>query len=186
MRHYFQLSDDMGTRGRWLLDGPVDEQGRKIDPEQFLVGKSLEFVGKMSCRQLVPGHPLDFSEAALGIPMVSQKLKELLERLGVEAVQFFPVRVVALDAARFALNTTRVVECIDESRCLRVERWKPEDGAPERVGEYRVVERMRIDPSRVDGARFFRTWGWPVLVVSEDLKQAMEKEGITGTKFSEV
>ncbi|WNG21770.1 hypothetical protein F0U63_02410 [Cystobacter fuscus] len=176
----------MGTRGRWLLDGLVDEQGKKIDSELFLVGKSLELVEKMSCRQLVPGHPLDFSEAALGIPMVSQRLKELLERLGVDAVQFFPVQVLSHSAPWFALNATRVVECIDESRCLRVERWTPEDGAPERVGEYRVVERMRIDPSRVSGTRLFRTWGWPVLVVSEDLKQAMEKEGISGTKFSEV
>ncbi|EPX59806.1 hypothetical protein D187_002550 [Cystobacter fuscus DSM 2262] len=176
----------MGTRGRWLLDGPVDEQGKKIDPEQFLAGRSLELAEKMSCLQLVPGHPLDFSEAALGIPMVSQRLKELLERLSVEAVQFFPVRVVSHDAPWFALNATRLVECIDESRCLRVEHWTQADGAPERVGEYRVVERMRIDPSRVSGARLFRTWGWPVLVVSEDLKHAMEKEGITGTKFSEV
>ncbi|WNG31308.1 hypothetical protein F0U62_02690 [Cystobacter fuscus] len=176
----------MGARGRWLLDGPVDEQGRKIDPEQFLAGKSLDLAEKMSCRQLVPGHPLDFSEAAPGIPMVSQRLKELLERLGVEAVQFFPVRVVSHDATWFALNATRVVECIDESRCLRVERWTPEDGAPERVGEYRVVEHMRIDSNRVNGARLFRAWGWPVLVVSEDLKQAMEKEGLAGTKFSEV
>jgi hypothetical protein len=176
----------MGTRGRWLLDGPVDEQGKKIDPERFLAGRSLELVEKMSCRQLVPGHPLDFSEAALGIPMVSQRLKELLERLSVEAVQFFPARVLSHDAPWFALNATRLVECIDESRCLRVERWTQDDGAPERVGEYRVVERMRIDPNRVSGARLFRTWGWPVLVVSEDLMQAMEKEGITGTKFSEV
>ena len=176
----------MGMRSRWLLDGPVDEHGKKIDPEQFLAGKSLDIAEKMSCRLLVPGRALDFSEAAPGIPVVSQRLKELLDRLGVEEVQFFPVRVVSHEALWFALNATRVIECIDESRCLRAERWMPEDEAPERVGEYRVVERMRIDSSRVGGVRLFRTWGWPVLVVSEDLKEAMAKEGITGAKFGEV
>lgn len=93
-----------------MLDSFVDEQGKKIDPEQFLAGKSLDLSEKMSCRQLAPGHALDFSEAALGIPVVSQRLKELFERLGVEAVQFFPVRVLSHDAPWFALNATRLVE----------------------------------------------------------------------------
>jgi hypothetical protein len=39
----------------------------------------------------------------------------------------------------------------------------------------------------VEDARIFRPWGWPVaLVVSKPLKQALEREGITGTKFIEV
>jgi len=94
VRRYFKLNDEMGTRDRWLLDSPVDEQGKKINPEQF--------------------------------------------------------------------------------------------EAPERVGEYRVVERMRIDPGKVGGARVFRARGWLVLVVSEDLKRVMEERGISGTRFVEV
>lgn len=45
---------------------------------------------------------------------------------------------------------------------------------------------MRIDPAKVGDARIFRPWGWTVaLVVSEDLKNAMEEAGLTGTKFEE-
>jgi hypothetical protein len=55
------------------------------------------------------------------------------------------------------------------------------------VGEYRVVAGMRIDPDKVGDARIFRPWGWTVaLIVSEELKQAMEQEGLTGTRFIEV
>jgi hypothetical protein len=46
---------------------------------------------------------------------------------------------------------------------------------------------MRIDPTKVGDAHIFRPWGWNVaLIVSEDLKDAMEAVGITGTKFEPV
>nr|WP_317987913.1 suppressor of fused domain protein [Hyalangium gracile] len=46
---------------------------------------------------------------------------------------------------------------------------------------------MRIDPSKVGDAKIFRTWGWTVaLIVSEDIKQALERAGVTGVKFKEV
>jgi anthranilate phosphoribosyltransferase len=65
--------------------------------------------------------------------------------------------------------------------------WKAEDGRPEKVGEYRYVHGMRIDPTRVGDARIFRTWGWRIaLVVSEDLKRAIEEAGLTGARFVEV
>jgi hypothetical protein len=182
---YFELVDKMDIQGRWLLGRPMDAQGGKIDPWQFSRGRSADAPRDMRLRLCLPGSPLDYSEASFSIPVVSRRLMELLQRLGVEEVQFFPARVESQEEPYFVLNATRLVDCIDESRC-RTERWKPEDGAPDRVGEYRLVEGMRIDPSKVSGARIFRTWGWPVLVVSEDLKEAMEQEGITGTRFTEV
>lgn len=65
--------------------------------------------------------------------------------------------------------------------------FTPEDEQPERVGEYRLVSGMRIDPTKVGDAHIFRPWGYNVaLIVSEDLKNAMEAVGITGTKFEPV
>lgn len=46
---------------------------------------------------------------------------------------------------------------------------------------------MRIDPAKTEGARVFRPWGWTLsLIVSDDVKQALEREGITGPVFTEV
>ncbi|QRK11177.1 hypothetical protein JQX13_14540 [Archangium violaceum] len=46
---------------------------------------------------------------------------------------------------------------------------------------------MRIDPTKPGDARIFRPWGWTVaLIVSEDLTLALEREHITGTRFTEV
>ncbi|HZI05632.1 MAG TPA: hypothetical protein VEZ71_16500, partial [Archangium sp.] len=52
---------------------------------------------------------------------------------------------------------------------------------------YRSVSGMRIAPERVGEAQVFRPWGWEVvLLVSEDVKQALERVGATGQKFEEV
>ena len=70
-----------------------------------------------------------------------------------------------------------------------MERWVPEDenDQPELAGQYRNVVGMRIDKSRVGDAKVFRPWGWPVvLVVSEDIKDALERTGATGLRFTEV
>jgi hypothetical protein len=46
---------------------------------------------------------------------------------------------------------------------------------------------MRIDPAKVGDAKVFRPWGWQVvLVVSEEIKEALERKGVTGASFEEV
>jgi hypothetical protein len=49
------------------------------------------------------------------------------------------------------------------------------------------VDDLRIDPSKVGDAKVFRTEGWDiVLIVSEDIKQALERMKATGVKFKQV
>ncbi len=127
---------------------------------------------------------LDFSWAAFSIPVVNSRFVQLFERLGIQEVQFLPVQVEDHAGPYFILNTLRILRCIDEARCEEVRHWKPEDGQPEKVGQYRYIAGMRIDPTKVEGARIFRPWGWPLaLIISEDLKEALEREGLTGTKL---
>jgi hypothetical protein len=45
---------------------------------------------------------------------------------------------------------------------------------------------MRIDKAKVGSAKVFRPEGWEVaLIVSEELKDALERMGATGTRFEE-
>ena len=186
MGRYFELFDNMRIPGRWLLGSPVDEQGQEIDPWQFKKGKVLELGCVPRFPLQIPGAPLEYSWAAFSIPVVHGRVVQLFERLGIEEVQFIPVRVKGQAEPCFILNALRIIRCVDDARCRRVEYWAPEDEQPEKLGEYRVVSGLRIDPKKVGDARIFRPWGWTVaLVVSEDLKQALEQEGITGTRFVE-
>lgn len=187
MTGYFELRSDMRIPGRWVLKSPIDEHGEEVDPWQFTESRALEVQSQLRLPVSHPGRELDFSLTGLGVVVVHGRVVQLFERVGIQDVQFLPAQVEGHSEPYFILNTLRVIRCIDDARCEEVRYWKPENGQPEKVGEYRVVSGMRIDPAKVGDAQIFRPWGWPVaLVVSKDLKQAMEAEGITGTRFIEV
>jgi hypothetical protein len=84
------------------------------------------------------------------------------------------------------LVATRLIRCIDE-KASEVSFWTPEHGVPDKVGHYMGVDRMRIDKVKVGNAMVFRPEGWEVaLIVSEEIKDALERMGTTGTRFEEV
>jgi hypothetical protein len=186
MPRYYQLLDDMRSPGRWLLGSPLDERKNEIDPWQFKDGVSLELGCVPRFALDVVGSSLDFSWAALSIPVVHDRFARLFERLNVEGVQFIPAEVEGHPGPWFILNALRIPRCIDDARSGEVQYWKPEDNRPDKLGEYRAVHGLRIDPSQVGDARIFRPWGWRVaLIVSEEIKQAIESAGLTGTRFIE-
>jgi hypothetical protein len=185
---YFQVRDDMRVPGRWILGDPLGEDGQEVTAWYFEEGHVLDGQSPLRLQQVQPGHALDFSLTPLTIPVVHEKVVSLFGRLGLrQQVQFIPAHVEGESEPYFILNALQLLRCIDDTRSERVEYWRPEDGNPEEVGQYRVVTGLRIDPSRVGAAHVFRPWGWYVaLIVSEHLKQAMEQEGLTGTRFIEV
>ena len=123
----------------------------------------------------------------LAIPVVSGRVVSIFKHLGLlDEVQFIPARVEGLSEPYFILNTLRIIRCIDDARCEEVLYWRPEDERPDKLGKYRNVVGLKVDPARVGGANIFRPWGWiVVLLVSERVKLALEAEGITGPLFIE-
>jgi hypothetical protein len=188
MTRYFELTDNMRIRHRWHLRSPVDEAGQPLsNPWLFRKGRKIESQSVIRFPVQPDGVTLEFTVASFSIPVVHERVVQLFDRLGIQEVQFIPVTVKGHAGPYFILNTLRSLRCIDDARCLEVEYWKPEDERPDKEGQYRAVTGMRIDPTKVGDARIFRPWGWNVsLIVSEDLKEALEQAGITGTKFEEV
>lgn len=186
--NYFDLFSNMRIPGRWVLGDPLDEHGLEISPWQFREGRQLDLQGMIRFRQLHPGHALDFSIAGSGIPVVHERVVSLFDQLKLQQqIQFLRVRVEGHPEPYFILNALRVIRCIDDARCEEVLYWKPEDGRPDKVGQYRNVAGLRIDEHLTGDAHVFRPWGWRVvLIVSEVVKQALEQEGVTGTKFTPV
>ena len=187
MTRYYDLLDDTKLLGRWQLGAPLDAKGNEIDPWQFKKGHVLELGCVPHFTLDLPGRPLDFSWAAFSIPVVSGRFVRLFEQLRVEEVQFIPAQVDAQPEPWYILNALRVIRCIDDARCEQVQYWKPEDNRPDKLGEYRAVYGLRIDPAKVGDARIFRPWGWRVaLIVAADIKQALEDTSLSGTRFLEV
>jgi hypothetical protein len=186
MTRYFRLVDDKSVPERWSLRNPLDAEGNRVAPWQFDAGRHLDIRSRLFFPMSDRGRPLDFTEAGFAIPVIHERVKTLLERLSTPEVQFVPAEVESRPEPYFVLNPTQLIPCLDEASCERVVRWGPEDGRPERIGEYRIVDGLRIDPTKVDGVRIFRIWGWPMLIISGDIKETLEREAVTGTEFIEV
>jgi hypothetical protein len=159
-----------------------------MDPWQFRQGRGVSLERGVPCFPiLVAGAPLDFCWAAFAIPVVHERVVQLFGRLSIQDVQFIPAKVAGHGGAHFILNALRVIRCIDEEHSEDVQRWQPEDEEPGKTGEYRSIIGLRIQPAEVGDARIFRSWGWRIaLIVSEDIQQAIEAEGISGVRFTAV
>ncbi|MCP3063962.1 hypothetical protein LXT21_34825 [Myxococcus sp. K38C18041901] len=187
-KRFFELAPDMLLPGRCSLGIPTDLGGREVeDPWVFKRGRRIENPGRLRIPVDVPGRTFDFTLAGISTPVVHVRVATLLTELAPEDVQVIPVEIPGQPEQYSILVATRLIECIDDAASREVERWTAEDGRPEKVGQYRDVDGLRIDPSKVGDAKLFRTWGWSVaLIVSEDLKLALEGLGVTGMRFTEV
>jgi hypothetical protein len=188
VRRFFKLIDADPSPNRWHLKPVQDDQGRKISSWQFVEGKVLDlgFVPRFYLER--PGHPLDFCWASCGTPVVNTRFVRVLEQLGAHReVQLIPAWVEGQSEPHFILNALSIIRCIDDARCAEVLYWKPEDQRPDKLGQYRSVYGLKVDPVRVGAAHLFRTWGWlVVMVLSQELKDALERAGLTGMTFTEV
>jgi hypothetical protein len=187
---YYDLFDDVYIPGRWHLEMPLHEQEGEeelFDVWRFKEGRVLNIERPIRISVKPAGVALEFSHA-LGVPIVHRRVVALFKRLSLqEEVQFIPVEVEGQTEPYFILNALQIIRCIDDARCEEVLYWLPEDNRPDKLGQYRNVVGLKVDPSKLGEANIFRPWGWKVvLIVSERVKQAMEEEGITGTKFVEV
>lgn len=185
---FHELFCDSRLREQWVLAEPIDGRGEELDPWQFFSGHPIALSGTPRIPVDAPGRALDFSFTTLSIPIVHARLAPLFERLGLgQQVQLLPVEVTGRTEPYFIVNVLRVLPCVDDARSERVEYWRPEDGAPDRVGDYRLVRGLRIDPYRAGDSDIFRPRGWSsVLLVSERLKQALEGYQVGGLRFVEV
>jgi ACT domain-containing protein len=85
------------------------------------------------------------------------------------------------------LNVLRVVHCVDEARSEFL-KWTMNDHRSDLAGQYRQISKLVLDAGALPSdAHFFRIESWLVgLVVSSDLKDAMESVGCVGAKFKEL
>ncbi len=185
-RRFFKLADDVYIPHRWHLDTPVDSQGRRVHDWDFKRGTPVHVEGRLQIPIEIAGRPLDFSEAGIRIPVVHVKIASVLSELAPGDVQLIPADIEGQPDQYLVLVATRLIRCIDE-KASKVQFWTPEDGAPDKVGTYWAIDDLRIDKAKVGSAKVFRPEGWEVaLIVSEEIKNGLERIGATGARFTEV
>ncbi|NOK17772.1 imm11 family protein [Corallococcus carmarthensis] len=188
-RHFFELDFDIDAPGRWYLREPTDLDGKTVpDIWAFVVGRPVTDPGPLRVPLSRHGKPLDFDKTTVaGTPIVNGRIASVFRELAPNDAQLFPVEVQGQAEPFYLLNVMRVIRCIDDAACEEARLWTPEDGRPDKVGEYHVVSGLRIDTSKVGNAVVFRPWGYLLpIIVDGELKAALEQTGIVGGRFVEV
>jgi hypothetical protein len=185
-QRFFKLADDVYVPHRWHLASPIDRRGSTLQDWDFTRGSPVQVEGRLKIPTKIAGSPLDFSEAGLKVPVVHVKVASMLAEHAPADVQFIPSEIEGQPDQYLVLVATRLIRCIDEA-ASQVRFWTPEHGVPDKVGQYIAVDRMRIDKAKVGDAKVFRPQGWEVvLIVAEEIKDALDRMGATGTRFEEV
>jgi hypothetical protein len=184
-KRFFRLADNVYIPHRWDLGTPTDSDGQKVDDSMFWSGAPVHIQGRLRIPVEIAGKALDYTEAGINIPVVHVRVASLFAELAPDDVQLIPVDVEDQPDQYLILVATRMIRCIDE-QASRIELWTHEDGVPHKVGQYFSVRDMRIGKSKVGGAQLFRCEGWSSsLIVSGEIKDALERMGATGPRFEE-
>ena len=188
-KRFFDLKIDVEIPGRWYLAEPTTSAGEEVDDIwAFMQGRPVEVRDRLRIPIFRPGKPLDIEFAGAGqTPIVSERVASVFREMAPGDVQLFPVEVAGQSEPFSLLNVAREIRCIDEAACKEVRLWTMEGGRPDRIGQYHVVSGLRIDKSKVGDARVFRLWGYHApIIVSGEIKEALERTGLTGGRFDEV
>lgn len=184
---YFQVNEDMDRVDAWMLGDLLDAGGREVLRWQCSEGKRVDWSGTLSVQVTREGIPLDLNFNTFNTMIVSEQAKRLIERWAPDAVQFLPVDVARASQRYFIANIVSLVDCLDEDLSY-VERW--ENGNPVRpdlAGQISLVIDLHIDVKRAEGHHLFRIKGDDIsTIVSEELKEALDKAGLSGFKYEDV
>jgi hypothetical protein len=183
---YFRLNDDIDVADRWHLG---DVSGNPGPVPDLLDVRQLPADLQLTVPVTRPGRHLDFSLTSFGVPVASQEVTEVIASIAKADVQVVRIAIHGDRHSReyFVPHCLHELECLDESKSDFV-KWTEADGRPELAGQYRMVTRLSINRRVLPSdAHFFRIAKWPVvLVVSEVVRQAMERAGCFGAKFEEI
>lgn len=186
MRFFDVLADDKQFSERWFLGEPQSESGQSIDARLFRYGKVYTGPSPSSVPVQQNGKQIAFNLAAFDMPVVSDEVSAVIKTIVGSECEFFPVRVGATNEEMSILNVIRRIECVDEGRC-EVMKWLTSDNRPDRLGCYRSIRGLRIDPARTEGCHVFRIFGWEVsLIVSELIRERLEAIEDLGVVFEPV
>ena len=129
---------------------------------------------------------MDFTLADNGMPVGTSAVAECLDQVAPGAVQRIPIHVEGQPGSFEVLNLLRIVHCLDES-ATTIQCWTPEDGRPDKVGQYRMVFDEVIDRAKAADAPLFRLGGWRITIVCSDrVKRHLEASRFTGPAFREL
>lgn len=183
MSRFFQLNDFAAIPRRWHLGTATFADGAEPD----LYGcQRVDRRDELSIEVTDAGRILDFCLTSFNVPVVSPPLAAVLSDAVGDDVQLIPARIGGQTGV-FVLNALRAVRCVDEARSEFL-KWTVQDHRSDLAGQYRQITKLFLDATAIPAdAQVFRIGGFVVkLVVTQQIKAAMESVGCFGANFDEL
>lgn len=190
---YFELLYDQSDVNMWHLHiDPELPDGTWWDVWAFTRCERISDPTPVTAMVDKVGHEVDFNFASFNIPIVSRRLGNLIASAAGHNVQRMPVSIAGRQLEWEALNVLNCVDCLDHKRSIID--YYPQalsdpivTKSPGRAGKPRGVRKLAIDGRRVGEFHVFRIKHWEVpIIVSQDVRDKMLHEGISGIRFSRV
>lgn len=183
MSKYFRLMDDVEIPKRWHLGAATLSDGTEPRLRAGIRFDSTE-VPRIPVTRA--GRVLEFSLTSFAVPVATKRLADAMSVVTGSDVQPIPV-CIGTQEDMVVLNALRVVRCLDETRAEFV-KWTKQDHRADLAGQYRQITRLVLDAAAIPpDAQVFRIEGSLVeIVVSEQVKEAMESAGCLGAQFIEL
>ena len=125
----------------------------------------------------------DFIGNTLRVFMVSNRLKTLWDREEAAKIEWVPIRIYN-HKRRIASKDSFIANVLTAQDCVDMERTVSEPSYlwPGNIGP---LYKLYLDPARIDPKlKLFRLAKRPTtLIIRDDLRETMEREGITGTRY---
>jgi hypothetical protein len=183
---FYRLVADPRAATRWYLKSPVDAAGNELDPRIFTQGVRVGPQPQLTLPLRRRGDEVDFNFCDFDMVVVPSVLSAQLDAFVGSAIQRIPVTIEGQSEGFEILNVCDLVQCVDESRSL-LTKWTADDSRPERIGQFRMIAKLKIDRTAASGHHIFRVAGWPIaLIVSEDVKKLLESRRVSGLEYQRV
>jgi hypothetical protein len=183
---YFQLIDDMSPRmrRRWHIGTVLLPDG--TEPR---LRKGIRLMDSRSLKAEVHhiGYILEFCTTSFAVPIATNELAHAIEAIVGQDIQCLPLTISG-QTGMVILNALRVIRCVHEERS-EFEKFTIDDPVrPDLAGQYSHIYKLVLGKNAIPpDAHFFRVKDWEVcLIVSETVKDAMERVGCYGAEFTEL
>src|SRR4051794_33122503 len=92
-KRFFKLADDVYVPHRWHLDTPANSRSEQVDEGLFRRGAPVHITDRLRIPVEIAGQPLDFTFAAVGLPVVHVRVASMFAEMAPDDVQLIPVEV---------------------------------------------------------------------------------------------
>ncbi len=183
---YFRLIDDMSMRmrRRWHVGDIFLPDGTE---PRLRAGLPLDDTRPLHATVTHAGYVLDFCHTSFAVPIATKAVADVIHSIAGTDVQCIPVTISG-QSGMLVLNAIRLIRCVDESRSEFQKFTVDDEVRPDLAGQYRYISNLVLDRHAIPpDAHFFRVKDWEVaLIVSETVKDAMQRVGCYGAEFTEL